>query len=126
MSEATFAARYRDEPDEALVALQESIGDLVPDAQAALTAEIERREIDVEALRAKAVVIDASIQSRKSAAFKRTLYFLAGMTLAVFTMGALGIQLGAIPYVAVSAASGFVAQWVTAMLQKRRAVPASR
>lgn len=120
MNQATFAARYQNEPDEALVALQETIEDLVPEAQAALEAEIERRGVDANSVRARGVVIDAAVKTRKSAALKRTLYFLAGMTLAIFTLGAFGIQLGAIPYMAVLAASGLLAQWLLIMAFNKR------
>ena len=120
MNQATFAARYKNEPDEALAALQETVGDLVPEAQAALAAEIERRGLDTESVRARGVAIDTAIKTRKSAALKRTLCFLVGMVLAVFTLGALGLQLGAIPYMMVLAASGLLAQWLIMMLLSRR------
>lgn len=120
MNQATFAARYKNEPDEGLAALQETIEELVPEAQAALAAEIERRGLNTKSVRAQGVVIDAAIKTRKSAALKRTLCFLGGMLLAIFTMGALGIQLGAIPYMMVLAASGLLAQWLIMMLFSRR------
>ena len=66
MNQATFAARYRNEPDEALAALQETVGDLVPEAQAALAAEIARRGLDTEAVRAQGVAIDTALAMPKS------------------------------------------------------------
>lgn len=124
MNQATFAARYANEPDEALAALQETVGDLVPDAQAALAAEIDRRGLDTESVRAQGVLADAAIKTRKSAAQKRTLCFLAGMMLATFAMGfakgAWGIEVGAIPYMIVLAASGLIAQWLIMTLFNRR------
>lgn len=124
MNQATFAARYRNEPDEALAALQETVGDLVPEAQAALAAEIARRGLDTEAVRAQGVAIDTAIKTRKSAARKRTVCFLAGMMLGVFMTGfmrgAFGIELGAIPYLIVLVASGLLAQWLILSLFSRR------
>lgn len=124
MNQATFAARYRNEPDEALAALQETVEDLVPEAQAALAAEIERRGLDTESVRAQGVVIDAAIQTRKAAALKRTVCFLAGMMLAVFMTGfirgAFGIQLGAIPYMILLVSSGLLTQWLILSLFSRR------
>lgn len=103
---------YRDAHPEELLALRESIVDLVPDAQIALLAEIERRGVNLDELRQRDISAEQSIKQSKKSAFKKTLAFVGGASVAVFLIGAFQLQLGAIPYMIIVALAGYGTQWM--------------
>jgi hypothetical protein len=119
-----FSARYRSEPDEALIALLEGLEDLVPEAQSALLSEIARRDLNVDVLKARYVKIDHSEKIQRAHSRQRAFYFVIGVALAIFLLGfargSTGIELNLFLYIFLVTSSGFVTQWIMTNLFRRR------
>ncbi len=100
--------------------LHNSLEDLVPDAQIALREEIERRGIDPEAIRSSLAVAARTRKAKKASDFRRVFYWIPGFALAGFLIGALDLELGALPTMALYGSSGMASQWLLARLLTRR------
>lgn len=116
---------YRNAHPEELLALHESIEDLVPAAQTALLAEIERRGVNLDDVRQQDISASENIKRSKKRAFKKTLAFVGGASVAVFLLGAFRLQIGAIPYMMILAVAGYGAQWIFGKITHSKTLPPS-
>lgn len=114
MDKNKFAESYSIEPDEALLLLALDADGLVPEAYDALMKEIHKRGLDLQDFKKKYTAQQSRARVQKSFSKKRSLYWVAGAAFAVFMLGFLkgviGLSLGALPYMAIVGASGYLFQ----------------
>lgn len=119
MDQRTLSARYSSEPDEALVYLALDADGLTPEANEALMAEIQKRGLSLQDLKKDHLKQQNRKELEKSLSRKRILCWVGGASIAIFSVGflqgAVGLRLGAIPYMAVVALAGYCSQY---LLQK--------